>query len=204
MYKTPFYPYIAFENLRCIAKGDLKEVAQHAKMALDRPPHTSVLIFESATSQQVEIDFRGTIAEVLNRLTPAEEAPAEVAAPVEVAKVGRPKLGVVAREITLLPRHWDWLATQPGGASVTLRRLVEEAKRANQSQDEARQRDEALTRFMTVMAGDLVGYEEASRAFYRRDQETFDRLIDLWPHDVREHVQQLASLVDWSAPNGRQ
>lgn len=198
MTETLLYPYIAFENHRCIARGELREVVQEAKMAMDRPPHAAVLIFESATSRQVEVDYRGTVAEVLERTVPAtENKSGELLASSETVKVGRPKLGVIAREVTLLPRHWEWLATQPSSASVTLRRLVEEAKRASQSVDEARQREEALGRFMTAMAGDIAGYEEASRAFYRKDREQFEYIIIGWPSDIRQHVQQLASGIDW-------
>jgi len=105
--------------------------------------------------------------------------------------VRRPRLGVVAREITLLPRHWEWLAEQPGGASATLRRLVEDARRSEQ--DRARRAGEALDRFMQAMAGDLPHYEEASRAYWRGERDRFDQLVETWPADVRDHARRLAA-----------
>jgi len=122
---------------------------------------------------------------VLARLRPGTE-PAAPRGP------GRPKLGVVAREVTLLPRHWDWLGRQPGGASVTLRRLVESARRAGSAQEQARQASEAADRAMRTLAGDLPGFEEASRAFWRGERATFDQLTVDWPTDVRQHLLQLA------------
>ena len=108
---------------------------------------------------------------------------------------GRPKLGVVAREVTLMPRHWDWLDGQPGGASVALRKLVEAAKRSNQGRDRVRQAQEAVHRFMWAVAGSLPGFEEASRAFYRKEYQRFDEIIASWPPDVREHTRGLVKLV---------
>jgi hypothetical protein len=105
---------------------------------------------------------------------------------------GRPKLGVVAREVTLLPRHWDWLATQPGGASVALRKLVEEAKRTNQGKDRLRHAQEAAFRFMSAMAGNEPGFEEAARALLRGDQESYARFVEPWPIDVASHARKLA------------
>ncbi len=105
---------------------------------------------------------------------------------------GRPRLGVVAREVTLLPRHWQWLSTQPGGASVAIRKLVEAARRANQEVDQRRQRQEAAYHFMSAMAGNLMNFEEASRALFANDRERFTELIESWPTDVRDHAAKLA------------
>ena len=105
---------------------------------------------------------------------------------------GRPKLGVVAREVTLLPRHWDWLAAQPGGASVTLRKLVEEARRANLDRDRQRQASECAYHFMSAMAGDMAGFEEASRALFANDAAKFRQQTEAWPADVRDYVRYLA------------
>src|SRR5262245_3846770 len=109
-----------------------------------------------------------------------------------VRRPGRPKLGVVAREVTLLPRHWEWLGAQPGGASVALRKLVEEARRANGDADRARAARDAAYRFMSVMAGNLAGFEEASRALFADDRRRFVGLVAGWPDDVRDHVVRLA------------
>jgi hypothetical protein len=114
---------------------------------------------------------------------------------------GRPKLGVVAREVTLLPRHWEWLNAQPGGASVALRKLVEEARRGNESKDRMRQAQDALYRFMSTLAGDEAGFEEASRALFAGDRKLFMALIQLWPKDVRSHAERLAGSAFASDPS---
>lgn len=176
----------AFDGHRLIASGPLREVAFATKHAIDAGAKGPVLVFDDQTSLPVEIDFRGSADEVLSRLGLAQAA-AE-AAP---RGPGRPRLGVVAREVTLLPRHWEWLAAQSGGASATLRRLVEEARRSEQ--DRARLAGEALDRFMQAMAGDLPHYEEASRAYWRGERDRFGQLIETWPADVRDHARRLAA-----------
>ena len=108
-------------------------------------------------------------------------------------KPGRPKLGVVPREVTLLPRHWEWLAAQPGGASVALRKLVEHASRANQSQDRIRKSRESAYRFMTAMAGNDPGFEEALRALFAGNHERFEQEIAEWPRDIQAHARKLAA-----------
>ena len=105
---------------------------------------------------------------------------------------GRPKLGVVAREVTLLPRHWDWLAAQPGGASVALRKLVDEARRASGDKDRSAQARDAAYHFMSAMAGNLPQFEEASRALFADDRRRFTGLIADWPADIRDHIVKLA------------
>lgn len=181
--------FIAFEGDRCIASGDLRTVARAAKEALDRRNDIAVLVFDGRTSAPIEIDFRGSLAEVLARLPDAAEEPA-IPRP---RGPGRPKLGVVAREVTLLPRHWEWLAQQPGGASVALRKLVEAARRAGDDKDRARQAQEAAHRFMSVMAGNKPHYEEAVRALFSGDAARFEKLIAEWPSDVRDHALRLAA-----------
>jgi hypothetical protein len=110
-----------------------------------------------------------------------------------VRKPGRPKLGVVPREVTLLPRHWDWLAGQPGGASVALRKLVEQARRTNQDKDRLRLAQEAAYRFMSTMAGNEPGFEEAARALFAANQVRFSEFVEPWPIDVRDHAKKLAA-----------
>jgi uncharacterized protein len=185
---TPTTPCVAFAGSRRIALGPLVTLARAVKAHSDSGDSAPILIFEAATSARIELDLRGNLDEVLARLP--QPAPAEAA---RKSGPGRPKLGVVSREVTLLPRHWDWLATQPGGASVTLRKLVEEAKRASQDKDRARRASEAVHRFMTVMAGDLPQYEEAVRAFYAQDADRFRDLIQGWPEDIRSHAAHLAA-----------
>ena len=152
---SPHLPraYIAFESDRRIASGDLREVARAAKQTLDRRDDASILVFDDATSGPIEIDFRGSVEEVLARLPDPPRIPAASDdAPAAPRGPGRPKLGVVAREVTLLPRHWEWLAQQSGGASVALRRLVDEARRANKDKDRIRQAQYAAYRFIAAMS----------------------------------------------------
>jgi uncharacterized protein len=183
----------AFEGSRRIASGDLAEVALQAKEVLDRGRHTSVLIFDDATGEPIDVDFRGKAEDVRKRL--AAMSAAEPAAPEPEAPrgPGRPKLGVVAREVTLLPRHWEWLNSQPGGASVALRKLVEEARRVNAGRDRVRRSKEAAYRFISAVAGDLPDYEEATRALFAGKGERFDELVASWPADVRGYARELAA-----------
>jgi len=185
--------YIAFDGDRHIASGDLREVARAAKQTLDRRDDASVLVFDGRTSGPIEIDFRGTVDDVLARLPDIAAAPAvEEAAPPAARGPGRPKLGVVAREVTLLPRHWEWLAQQSGGASVALRRLVDEARRANKDKDRIRQAQEAAYRFIAAMAENKPHYEEVARALFAGDAERFETWTTTWPADVRDHAKKLA------------
>jgi hypothetical protein len=176
--------YIAFEGTRRIAAGELSEVAVRTKRVIDRGERAPVVIFDDASSQVVEIDFRGTPAEVVERLEPKAEAP---------RGPGRPKLGVVAREVTLLPRHWEWLNLQPGGASVALRKLVEHARKSNEGRDRVRVARESAYRFMSAMAGNEPGFEEATRALFAGDRAKFEEHVRRWPADVREHAKKLAA-----------
>ncbi|MGY3486183.1 hypothetical protein ACVW1C_004066 [Bradyrhizobium sp. USDA 4011] len=185
--------YVAFEGEHRIGAGDLAEVARAAKQLLDRHKDAAVLVFNGRTSALVDIDFRGTIDDVLARLRklapPGDEEPATPAAP---RGPGRPKLGVVAREITLLPRHWDWLAQQKGGASVAIRKLIDEARRASGDKDRTRSAQDAAYRFMTTMAGNRPNYEDAIRALFAHDRRRFATLIADWPADIRDHTIRLA------------
>ena len=185
--------YIAFEGERRIAAGDLGDVARAAKQALDRRKDASVLIFDGQTSGPVDLDFRGTIDDVLARL-PKQDTPTVALDTAHAVPrgPGRPKLGVVAREVTLLPRHWDWLAQQKGGASVAIRKLVDDARRTGEDRDRIRHAQEAAYRFMSAMAGDRPHYEEAIRALFAHDRSRFEKLIAEWPADVRDHAARLA------------
>jgi len=186
--------FTAFIGQQRLASGPLAEVAiavMNASRNLAAPP---VIIFADATGQPIDLDLRGTEREVVARLpqpAPDPEAATDEAS-AEPRGRGRPKLGVVAREVTLLPRHWEWLGAQPGGASVALRKLVEEARRANGDADRARAARDAAYRFMSVMAGNLAGFEEASRALFADDRRRFVGLIAGWPDDIRDHVVKLA------------
>jgi len=181
----------AFAGARRIAAGAIVDVALAAKPAADRGD--SVLIFDDTTAQTIEVDFRGSAADVSARLARRTDLGVAPAPEAEVPRgPGRPKLGVVAREVTLLPRHWDWLASQPGGASVALRKLVEHARRANGDKDRVRMAREVAYRFMSAMAGDLRNLEEASRALFAGEAARFYSLVAAWPEDIRDHTVKLA------------
>jgi hypothetical protein len=156
----------AFVENRKFACGEPAEVAVKVGEVLAADPGARVLVFDDETSELVDFD-----------------APAR--------KPGRPKLGVVAREVTLLPRHWEWLAGQPGGASVALRKLVEHARKTNAGADRRRQAQEAAYRFLSAMAGDEPGFEEATRALFASRREEFEANIAGWPEDVRDHARKL-------------
>ena len=184
--------WIAFSRNECIASGAPREVAAEVKRYADSHAQNNVLVFDARTSQTVEIDLRGSLSTVLKRLPAKPEQNASTPA-VSKRTAGRPKLGVVAREVTLLPRHWEWLAGQPGGASVALRKLVEHGMRSNKDTDRIRQAREAAYRFMNVMAGNKPGFEEAIRALFAGDIERLQHLASKWPRDVRNHALSLAS-----------
>ncbi len=190
---------VAFEGHRCIAAGEIQEVARRVKEAIDRGVESMILIFDAVTSDPVEIDFRGSIDDVIARIRDRNE-PSATADPrvgdeadgAETRGPGRPKLGVIAREVTLLPRHWEWLNAQPGGASATLRKMVEIARRENRGDDARRASQNAAYKFMNGVAGDLPGYEEVTRALFAGDRERFHALTADWPADIRDHARTLA------------
>jgi uncharacterized protein len=181
--------FTAFEGLRRLASGPLADVALAVKRA---EPQASepIAIFSDSTGRAVDLDLRGNANKMLGWLSEASAAsPAEETA---VRGRGRPKLGVVAREVTLLPRHWEWLNAQPGGASVALRKLVDEARRANGDKDRLRAARDAAYHFMSAMAGNLPNFEEAARALFADDRRRFVGQIASWPEDIRDHVVKLA------------
>ena len=179
MAETPPH-WTLFAGERRLVAGPPAAVALEALTApQDEGP---VLAFDDATGKVVDLDLRGSAAEVVARY----------ALPAVARGRGRPKLGVVAREITLLPRHWDWLAAQPGGASVALRKLVEQARRETAGSGERQARQAAAYAFMSCMAGDLPGYEEAIRALFADDRPGVETRTRPWPADVRAHALKLA------------
>lgn len=203
-------PCTAFVGRRLGVSGPLVEVALALKDLTANEQSQAVLAFDDATGRVIDFDLRGTKTEIVERLLQSPPAVAvanatEPAAPgeqsdetqagepeaPEKAGRGRPKLGVTAREVTLLPRHWEWLAAQPGGASVTLRKLVEEARRTTGAQQKVRQAQEAAYRFMSAMAGDFPGFEEATRALFADDRDRFEQHMTEWPVDVRNYALRL-------------
>jgi len=189
MNRDPLRPCVAFAGHERIATGPLSSVAAAVKLRVDAEPEASVVVLDAATSEIVELDLRGSASDVDARLreVPADEVPTP--AP---PRPGRPKLGVVGREVTLLPRHWEWLADQPGGASVALRKLVETARLSGGDEQRRRRARDATYRFMLVVAGDEPGFEEASRALYAGDTARLGELVSHWHADVRDHVLRLA------------
>lgn len=188
----------AFAGQHRIASGELRHVALVAQRASASASAEPVMIFDDRSSQSIEIDLRGTPADLLRRLADVADQTARTPDPAAAEAAprkgpGRPRLGVVAREVTLLPRHWQWLATQPGGASVALRKLVEEARRAHDGNDRRREAQESAYRFMSTLAGNEAGFEEATRALFAGDAAAFEERIAAWPEDVREHVAMLAA-----------
>ena len=188
---SPSLRCTAFSGPQRIASGELRHVAMKAKQAFDLHPDRPVLVFDDADARTIEVPLELPAADLLRLLAQPQLSASADAAPVP-RKPGRPKLGVVAREITLLPRHWDWLAAQPGGASVALRRLVEEARKVSSGDDRRRAAQEATFRFMQAMAGDQPGFEEASRALFAGDEAGFRSHAAGWPGDIRTYAQELA------------
>lgn len=163
--------YTAFAQDLWLATGNRDHIVETLRAMPEMPSASDLLVFEDETGRQIDFDLR------------------EAALGEPAVGPGRPRLGVIAREVTLLPRHWEWLRGQPGGASAALRRLVEEASRQPLSPAAGR---DAAYRFLTVMAGDRPNYEEAIRALYRGEREAFCRLAECWPLAVRNHAEALA------------
>jgi uncharacterized protein len=186
--------YTAFNGHRRIASGPLETVVLVVKHAIESGAAGPVLIFDDTTGRSIDIDTRGSDQEMLARLaqpttTNSVDADARVSEP---RGRGRPKLGVVSREVTLLPRHWQWLTAQPGGASVALRKLVDEARRTHGEKDRRRSAQERAFHFMSAIAGDMPSFEEAARALFANDQSRLRELVAAWPEDVRDHAIELA------------
>jgi len=185
--------FTAFMGDQRLVSGPLAEVALAVLKASKSPATEPIVIFDDANGRPIDLDLRGTERDIVARLPQPASNPETAADDLpEPRGRGRPKLGVVAREVTLLPRHWEWLGTQPGGASVALRKLVEEARRASGDRDRSRAARDAAYHFMSVMAGNLAGFEEASRALFADDRRRFVELIAGWPGDVRDHIVKLA------------
>ena len=186
---------IAFEGDRRLVEGSLADVAVVVRKRSGKGTHETVLVFDLASGRTLNLDLTGTEKDVRARyadaavtvVEPVDQTPAAPRGP------GRPRLGVVPREVTLLPRHWDWLNAQPGGASVALRKLVEEARKTRGQTDTLRARQEAAYRFLSAIAGDWRNYEETTRALYAGDADRFRTLTEEWPADVRDHARLLAA-----------
>jgi hypothetical protein len=173
--------YVAFVGPRRIASGTMNDILPGLKERFEKDASELVLIFEIETGRQLDLDLRGSLEDVRERYLPtAAKGP------------GRPKLGVISREVSLLPRHWDWLEEQPSGASAALRRLVEAAIKHEPGKERARRIRAALSRFLSAMAGDRPHYEDACRALFNGETAQFAALVERWPKDIREHAVQQA------------
>ena len=143
-------------------------------------------LYDDNDGRQLDLDLTGDLDDVRQRYSTDGESPAaSVAMP---RGPGRPRLGVVGKEVTLLPRHWKWLGRQRGGASAALRRLVDQARRDDATGDRSRFAQDAVNRVLSTLAGDLAGFEEANRALYRGDRDRFGREIAGWPAGVRRYL----------------
>jgi hypothetical protein len=180
--------FTAFRDHRLLATGALADVA---RAVAAEGGAAGVVIFEDATGRVVDLDPR-LLPDAAAQAWQAAGGPTEPE-PAPRQGPGRPRLGVVAREVTLLPRHWDWLAAQRGGASATLRRLIDEARRDAEPADRARRVRDAAYRAMATLAGDLPDFEEASRALFAGDQARLAGIVAEWPSDVSAYVLRLAA-----------
>jgi uncharacterized protein len=174
--------YLVFSGYQRIGKGTLEEVRQVVSKTVADPAMAHLptpWILNATTGELIDIDLELPVGDV------------QVQAVLHSGP-GRPRLGVVAREVTLLPRHWEWLKSQPGGASVALRKLVEVARKTSSEADKVRIAQAALYRFMSAIGGDLEGFEEVSRALFANDKVRFDQLIAVWPDDVVEQLNVMA------------
>lgn len=185
--------YTVFKGSTQIASGALEVVLTQAQAHRD---DAGLLVFDDHSGRQVDFDLRGSREDMLARLAAHPALAGKDAAPVPRNGPGRPKLGVLSREVSLLPRHWQWLEQHPKGISAALRQLVEDARKAEPTPARARQAREAAGRFMTAMAGDLPGYEEASRALYARDGKRLAAEMKSWPKDIRAHALALAARAE--------
>lgn len=190
--------WIAFEHHRRLARGEPAGVIAAVQQRLAAQPEALPLVLDAVSSERIELDWRTPAAQLLAQLppAPATDEPDEAPGGEAPRGPGRPKLGVTAREVTLLPRHWDWLARQPGGASVALRKLVQSAMREGGSAQAQRRATEAAYRFMSIVCGDLPQYEEVSRALFAGDLARVEPLAADWPTDVAAHLRTLLAQID--------
>lgn len=183
--------YTAFDGSNLLVQGDLTEVVLKVKKHIGSAHHSSILIFSNSTGKTMDFNFQGTKQDIQKRLEIYTSAETEI----ESTGPGRPKLGVISREISLLPRHWEWLSTQPGGASAIIRTLVEEARKKDSSLVSIKQLQERAYKVMSVLAGDRESYEEALRALYKKDQKAFANNIQSWPADIKKYLQELVKPI---------
>jgi len=192
-------PCTAFSGFCAVASGPLVDVALAIQALGGQPAGPPVLVFDDSTGEVIDLDLRGSTADIIYRLT--ERARQRTVARRSAERPdpgttlqgpGRPRLGVIAREVTLLPRHWEWLAAQSGGTSAALRRLVEQARLSDGGKTEEKQAKEATYRFLSCLAGNLAGFEEATRSLFADDWNQFAKRTSEWPKSVRDYAHRLA------------
>lgn len=183
------FTYTAFDGSKIISQGTLAHIALSLKQKTREQKTATLLVFSDLTGRQIDIDLSGTDKQVLDRL--------KVYSPQELQAntgAGRPKLGVMPREISLLPNHWEWLLNQDGGSSAVIRNLIDE-KMKSRSKDKVKSAQETTYKFLSAIAGDLPNFEEAIRFLYRKDKKKFSELISSWPKDIIKYSMMLASDV---------
>lgn len=185
-------PVTAFDAERRIAAGALADVAIDVERYLARAPQARIAVFDDRTGARLELDWTAPGASASSRLGEPLTDHLAAAADPEPRRPGRPRLGVVAREVTLLPRHWEWLAAQDGGASSALRKLVDEARLAEAARERNRRAHEAAYRYMSAVGHDLPGYEDALRMLHTGDPAQFEAQLTGWPEDMRDYARRLA------------
>lgn len=186
---------MAFAGSDVISRGTLAVVALACKAQMNVADARRLVVYDDDTGFVVDIELSGSLEDVQSRYADSHAATKAVE---EVRGRGRPRLGVVSREISLLPRHWDWLAQQRGGASATLRRLVDAARKREEPQARARQAVEAAHRFLWDAAGDLPGFEEATRALFAHDMARLEELTASWPLGIREQLFRYLKSIDFA------
>lgn len=181
----------AFDRDKLISQGTAGEVRAALTRYRGQNPYAAIVVFDDETGEDFDLEGTRALAS-----PPAEDPDADPAVKLvtasEPARAGRPKLGVIAREVTLLPRHWEWLETQSGGASVALRKLVEAARKQQAPEDRVRRAVEVTYRFLSVKCGSKPGFEEIARELFRRNWHEFDSLIAALPDDVSRHLKMLS------------
>lgn len=185
------FSYTLFDGFQILACGSLEEVTLVAKRHLRSSPHSQLLAFSDQTGQQMDLDIRGSSKEIKERLKIFSPS-----APVQRSGAGRPKLGVIAREVSLLPAHWEWLANQAGGASSAIRKLIDEKLKGPSAEREKLKFVQEVTyKVLSALAGNLPNFEDAIRYLYRRDRKQFESKMKDWPKDVRMYALKLSESV---------
>ena len=183
--------YTAFEGHNLLCQGALPVVVLKAKKRLDKGSEKPILIFSDSTGKSMDFNFHGTESEVLKRID-VYRTETQTDVPGAAVGPGRPKLGVISREVSLLPKHWEWLALQSGGASATLRTIIEDLMKKGSGGPTIKQLQERVYRVMSVVAGDFPHYEQALRLLYRKDKKEFAKILQEWPKDVSKYIHFLA------------